>query len=81
MPKRRLKGRVASNKMDKTIVVSVETRKKHPLYHKVMSRSKKYKAHDENNDCGVGDLVLIEECKPLSKDKTWALKEIVTRAA
>lgn len=81
MPKRMLRGKVVSNKMDKTIVVAVEMKKKHPLYHKVVSLTKKYKAHDETNDCQVGDKVLIEESKPISKEKTWVLKEVVQRAA
>ncbi len=81
MPKRTLKGKVVSDKMEKTIVVSVESKKKHPLYHKVMASTKKYKAHDDTNDCKIGDEVIIEESRPISKDKTWVLKEIVARAA
>jgi small subunit ribosomal protein S17 len=78
---RRVKqGRVASNKMDKTIVVVSETRVPHPVYKKVVRRSRRYKAHDEQNTCNIGDLVRIQECRPLSKDKRWRLVEIVERA-
>ena len=65
--------------MDKTIVVAVERRKKHPLYHKVMSVTERYKAHDEDNTCKLGDVVRIGECRPMSKDKRWRVLEIVTR--
>ena len=71
MPRRVLTGRVTSDKMDKTITVLVERRVMHPLYKKFIRRSKKYAAHDEVNLCKVGDLVRIEECKPISKRKTW----------
>ena len=81
MPKRVITGKVKSNKMDKTIVVSTQSKKKHPKYHKVILTHKSYKAHDEKNECNIGDKVLIEESRPLSKDKTWVLKEIVERAA
>ena len=78
---RRIKlGRVASNKMDKTIVVVSETRVPHPVYKKVVRRSRRYKAHDEQNTCNIGDVVRIAECRPLSKDKRWRLVEIVERA-
>jgi len=80
MPKRTLKGKVKSDKMDKTIVVQVARNKKHKLYHKIMSFTKSFKAHDEANDAKEGDTVLIEECAPYSKEKTWLLKEIVERA-
>lgn len=73
-------GKVVSDKMDKTIVVSVETYKKHPLYHKRIKYTKKYKAHDENNQAKVGDTVKIMETRPLSKDKRWRLVEIVEQA-
>jgi small subunit ribosomal protein S17 len=73
-------GRVVSNKMDKTITVVVERRFPHPLYKKVMRRSKKYHAHDEKNECGIGDLVRIRETRPLSKLKRWRLVRIVERA-
>ncbi|WP_257159270.1 30S ribosomal protein S17 [Corynebacterium cystitidis] len=74
------RGYVVSDKMDKTIVVQIEDRKQHALYGKIMRRSKKYKAHDENNTAGVGDLVRIQECRPLSKDKHHTLIEIVEKA-
>lgn len=73
-------GIVVSDKMDKTIVVAVSERIKHPLYKKIVNRTKKFKAHDENNACGVGDKVLIQETRPLSKDKCWRLVEIVEKA-
>jgi small subunit ribosomal protein S17 len=72
-------GRVASNKMDKTVVVVVETLRRHPLYGKVMRRRKKFKAHDADNACQIGDLVRIEESRPLSKEKRWVVTEIMTR--
>ena len=71
MPKRILIGTVTSDKTDKTVTVLVERKVKHPLYGKIIRRSKKYHAHDENNDFSIGDVVRIEECKPLSKTKTW----------
>ena len=74
------RGYVVSDKMDKTIVVLVEDRKKHPLYGKVMRISKKIKAHDENNTAGIGDLVLIDETRPLSATKNWRLVEILEKA-
>ncbi len=70
-------GKVVSDKMDKTIVVAVETYKKHELYHKRIRYTKKFKAHDENNQAKIGDTVRIAETRPLSKDKTWRLVEIV----
>ncbi len=73
-------GIVVSDKMDKTIVVAVSERVKHPLYKKIVNRTKKFKAHDENNACGIGDKVLIAETRPLSKDKCWRLVEIVEKA-
>ena len=75
MPRRVLNGRVTSDKMDKTITVLVERRVMHPLYKKFIRRSKKYAAHDENNVCKEGDVVSIEECRPISKRKTWLLIE------
>ena len=79
--RRRVKqGRVASNKMDKTIVVVTETRVPHPVYKKVVRQSRRYKAHDELNTAGIGDVVRIQECRPLSKDKRWRLLEIVEKA-
>ena len=74
------RGLVVSDKMDKTITVVIETRVKHPLYGKVMSRSSKVKAHDENNSAGIGDLVIIAETRPLSATKNWRLVEIVEKA-
>ncbi|MGN6551724.1 MAG: 30S ribosomal protein S17 [Pararhizobium sp.] len=73
MPKRILQGTVVSDKNDKTVVVQVERRFAHPLLQKTVRRSKKYKAHDENNQCKVGDIVNIEECRPISKDKCWTV--------
>ena len=73
-------GIVVSDKMDETIVVAVSERVKHPLYKKIVNRTKKFKAHDENNACGIGDKVLIQETRPLSKDKCWRLVEIVEKA-
>lgn len=73
-------GKVVSDKMDKTIVVAVETYKKHPLYAKRIKYTKKFKAHDENNQAKMGDIVRIMETKPLSKDKRWRLVEIVEEA-
>ena len=73
-------GVVTSNKMDKTIAVSVERRLRHPIYGKFVKKSKKFIAHDENNDCNIGDVVRIMESRPLSKTKRWRLVEIVERA-
>ncbi len=75
MPRRVLTGRVTSDKMDKTITVLVERRVIHPLYKKFIRRSKKYAAHDDTNLCKIGDTVRIEECRPISKRKTWLLME------
>ncbi len=74
------RGLVVSDKMDKTITVKIESRSKHPLYGKVMSRSSKVKAHDENNTAGIGDFVIIAETRPLSATKNWRLVEIVEKA-
>ncbi|GIP55764.1 MULTISPECIES: 30S ribosomal protein S17 [Paenibacillus] len=73
-------GKVVSDKMDKTIVVAVETYKKHDLYHKRIKYTKKFKAHDENNTAKIGDTVKISETRPLSKDKRWRLVEVVEKA-
>lgn len=73
-------GKVVSNKMDKTIVVAIEDSVKHPLYKKVIKRTVKRKAHDENNECGIGDRVRIMETRPLSKDKRWRLVNIIEKA-
>ena len=72
-------GRVVSNKMDKTVVVAVETPKRHPLYKKTIRRVVKYKAHDKNNECGLGDMVRIVETRPLSAQKRWRVAEILTK--
>ena len=72
--------RVVSDKMDKTIVVAIEDNVKHPVYGKVIKRTVKFKAHDENNECGIGDKVMIMETRPLSKDKRWRLVEIIEKA-
>ncbi len=72
-------GRVASNKMDKTVVVTVETAKHHPLYKKTIKRMVRYKAHDDKNECGEGDTVRIIETRPLSKEKRWRVAEIITK--
>ena len=73
-------GQVVSNKMDKTIVVSIADSVQHKLYKKTMKRTYKLKAHDENNECNIGDTVKVKECRPLSKDKRWRLVEIIERA-
>ena len=73
-------GQVVSDKMDKTIVVAIEDSVRHPLYKKTMKRTYKLKAHDENNECGIGDKVLVMETRPLSKDKRWRLVEIIEKA-
>ena len=73
-------GLVASDKMTKTVVVEVTRRMRHPVYHKYIQRRKRFKAHDETNECNVGDRVLIEECRPLSRDKRWRVREILERA-
>ena len=73
-------GIVTSDKMDKTVVVTIKNRVRHPLYNKIVNDTVKYKAHDENNECGVGDKVLIMECRPYSKDKRWRVVEIIEKA-
>jgi small subunit ribosomal protein S17 len=77
---RTLQGKVVSDKMDKTITVAVERRVKHPIYGKYITRTTKVHAHDEENQCKAGDSVLVRECRPLSKNKSWTLEEIVVRA-
>lgn len=72
-------GKVVSDKMDKTIVVAIEYNKKHPLYKKIMKQTYKLKAHDENNECQIGDKVKVMETRPLSKEKRWRLVEIVEK--
>jgi small subunit ribosomal protein S17 len=76
---RTLSGRVVSDKMDKTVTVLVERKDKHPLIGKVVSRSNKFHAHDEKNECKEGDLVIIEESRPLSKTKTWRVSKVVEK--
>ena len=73
-------GIVTSDKMGKTVVVTIKNRVRHPLYNKIVNDTVKYKAHDENNECGVGDKVLIMECRPYSKDKRWRVVEIIEKA-
>ena len=73
-------GKVVSNKMDKTIVVAIENHVKHPLIGKIVKRTYKLKAHDGNNECGIGDTVKVMETRPLSKDKRWRLVEIIEKA-
>ena len=73
-------GKVVSDKMDKTITVAIEDHVKHPLYGKIVKKTVKFKAHDENNDCGIGDTVKIMETRPLSKDKRWRLVQIIEKA-
>ena len=73
-------GRVVSNKMDKTVVVGVNYVRRHPIYKKRITRTSKFFAHDERNECQEGDLVRIEECRPLSRNKRWVVREIVQRA-
>ncbi len=72
-------GRIVSDKMDKTVVVAVETLRRHPLYKKTIRRTVKYKAHDANNECGLGDTVMIVETRSLSRDKRWRVAEIITK--
>ena len=77
---RTAEGTVVSNKAEKTISVLVERRIKHPLYGKYIKKSTKFSAHDENNECGEGDIVIIEECRPLSKNKSWRLVKVIDKA-
>ena len=72
-------GRVVSDKMDKTVVVTVETLRHHPLYKKTIRRAVKYKAHDEKNECRIGDIVRIMETRPLSREKRWRVAEVITK--
>lgn len=78
---RTLTGKVVSDKMDKSVVVMIERRVKHPVYGKIVSKSTKVKAHDENNECNLGDLVTIAESRPISKTKSWTLVKIEERAS
>ena len=77
---RTLTGRVVSDKMDKTVTVLVERRVTHPMYGKVLTRSRKYHAHDEKNECHEGDVVSIQECRPISKTKAWRVAKLVEKA-
>jgi len=78
---RTFQGRVVSDKMDKTITVLVERRVAHPIYGKIMRRSTKVHAHDEANECRIGDVVMVEQCRPLSKSKTWRLVKVLERVS
>ena len=80
MPKKEKQGVVVSNKMDKTIVVKVASYDQHPKYKKIIESNKNYKAHDEKNECGIGDIVRIIESRPISGDKRWTLESIVEKA-
>ncbi len=81
MAKKEKVGIVISNKMNKTIVVNVESRYSHPIYSKIMVKTKKYLAHDENEQCQLGDKVLIQECRPLSRKKRWTLATIISKSS
>jgi len=78
---RTLQGRVVNDKMDKTVTVLVERRVKHPIYGKFVRRSTKIHAHDDTNECGIGDVVVVEQCRPLSKSKTWRLVKVIEKAS
>lgn len=79
-PRTQKVGRVVSDKMDKTVVVAVDYVRRHPLYHKRITRTSKFQAHDEQNECKTGDIVRIEETRPISKNKNWIVREIVERS-
>ena len=79
-PRTQKVGRVVSDKMDKTVVVAVDYVRRHPLYHKRITRTSKFQAHDEKNECKMGDIVRIEETRPISKNKNWIVREVVERA-
>lgn len=81
MPVKEKVGIVISNKMDKTIVVNVESRYSHPMYSKIMVKTKKYLVHDENEDCNIGDQVLVQECRPLSRKKRWILSKVISKSS
>jgi|TARA_B100000768_G_scaffold163895_1_gene165458 small subunit ribosomal protein S17 len=81
MPVKEKVGIVISNKMDKTIVVNVESRYSHPMYSKIMVKTKKYLAHDENQECNIGDQVLVKECRPLSRKKRWILEKVISKSS
>ena len=78
---RTLQGRVVSDKMDKSITVEIERRVKHPIYGKFVRKTTKVHAHDENNECQIGDIVVVEQCRPLSKTKSWRFIKLVERAS
>ena len=80
MPRRDIVGKVVSNKMDKTIVVTVDERKHHKKYGKILTKTVRFKAHDENNECLIGDVVMIEESRPYSKDKRWKLVKVLEKS-
>jgi len=81
MPVKEKIGIVVSNKMQKTIVVKVESRYPHPIYSKIMTKTRKYLAHDEMGECNIGDLVLVQECRPLSKRKRWTLSKVISKSS
>ena len=81
MPVKQQNGIVISNKMNKTIVVKIENRYPHPIYSKILVKTKKYLAHDEQNKCNIGDQVLVQECRPLSKRKHWKLIKIISKSS
>jgi small subunit ribosomal protein S17 len=81
MPEKEKVGVVISNKMQKTVVVKVESRYPHPIYSKTMIKTKKYLAHDEMGQCNIGDKVLVRECRPLSKKKRWSISKIISRSS
>ena len=81
MPVKEKVGIVISNKMDKTIVVNVKSRYSHPIYSKIMVKTKKYLAHDENQECNIGDQVLVQESRPLSKRKRWTLAKVLSKSS
>ena len=76
MPRKEIVGKVVSNKMDKTVVVAIESRRPHPKYEKPIVKTTKFKAHDSENKCQIGDIVVIRECRPISKEKTWLVVDI-----
>ena len=81
MPVKEQIGIVISNKMQKTVVVKIESRYSHPIYSKIMIKTRKYLAHDEMNECNIGDQVLVQECRPLSKKKRWSVSKIILKSS
>jgi len=81
MPVKERIGIVISNKMQKTVVVKIESRYSHPIYSKIMIKTRKYLAHDEMNECNIGDQVLVKECRPLSKKKRWSVSKIILKSS